>query len=40
VIVRVRPGAPVGRSFLCTSTDFGTATVKDGKATFEKVAGR
>jgi len=39
-VLRVRHGAPAGRSFLSTGTGFGIATVKDGKATFEKVVGR
>ena len=38
--LRVRPGAPAGRGFLCTDADFGTATVQDGKAAFEKVSAR
>lgn len=39
--LRVRPGAPApSRSFLCTAAGFGVATVKDGKAAFEKAEGR
>jgi uncharacterized protein (DUF608 family) len=35
--LRVRTGAPAAsRSFLCTDTGFGTATVKGGKAAFEE----
>ena len=38
--LRVRSGAPDGRSFLCTDAVFGTATVKDGKAAFKHAAGQ
>ncbi len=39
--LRLRPGAPAAsRSFLCTDTGYGMATVKDGKASVEGVVGK